>query len=73
MAKLSMQDILKLFRRDAEHDARHEMHTDLGAKTRVLPAVVPSAGVTESRRSTPPVMDRRKAPVKEDPLYGRRW
>jgi len=73
VAKLSMQDILKLFRRDAEHDVRHAMDTDLGTKTRVLPAVVPSAGVTESRRTTPPVMEKGKAPVKEDPLYGRRW
>ncbi|MCJ1243577.1 hypothetical protein MMC30_000774 [Trapelia coarctata] len=73
VAKLSMQDILNLFRRDAEHDARHELDSDLGVRTRVLPAVVPSTGATESRRSTPPVIGRGKAPVKEDPLYGRRW
>lgn len=73
VAKLSMQDILKLFRRDAEHDARHETSSELGIKTRILPASVPAAGVTESRRSTPPFMERGKAVVKDDPVYGRRW
>lgn len=73
VAKLSMQDILKLFRRDAEHDARHETDHDLGARTRVLPSAAPNVGMTESRRSTPPVMEKGKAPVRDDPLYGRRW
>ena len=71
-AKLSMQDILKLFRRDAEHDARHETHPGLGLKTRVLPTAG-APGFTESRRATPPTLDRGKGGIKEDAVYGRRW
>ncbi|MCJ1400553.1 hypothetical protein MMC11_003759 [Xylographa trunciseda] len=76
VAKLSMQDILNLFKHDAEHDPRHEMHDQLGAKTRVLAAVAPSVRSGESsRRSTPPVMERGSgvSRVKEDAVYGRRW
>ncbi|MCJ1377448.1 hypothetical protein MMC17_000543 [Xylographa soralifera] len=76
VAKLSMQDILNLFKHDAEHDPRHEMHNQLGAKTRVLPAVAPSTNSRESSiRSTPPVMERGAGAnkVKEDAVFGRRW
>ena len=72
VAKLSMQDILKLFRRDAEHDARHETHPSLVVKTRVLPTTA-APGVTEGRRATPPALDRGKGGIKEDAVYGRRW
>ncbi|MCJ1395975.1 hypothetical protein MMC18_008861 [Xylographa bjoerkii] len=76
IAKLSMQDILNLFKHDAEHDPRHEMHNQLGAKTRVLSAAASSLGSTDrSRRSTPPVMERNVGlnRAKEDAVYGRRW
>lgn len=71
-----MQDILNLFKREAEHDIRHD--DDLGRKIGVLSA---EAGawhdqmgvVKERRRATPPVMERAKAGPAEDSVYGRRW
>ena len=78
-AKLSMKDILNLFRRDAEHDGRHEVDASLGGKTRIL-AVAGSSGsgaVNErggqSMRVTPPVMEHRANGRKEDSVFGRRW
>ncbi|MCJ1282401.1 hypothetical protein MMC26_001724 [Xylographa opegraphella] len=76
VAKLSMQDILNLFKHDAEHDPRHQMHDPLVAKTRVLPAVAPGSGPRDSsRRATPPVMQSFVGAnrVKEDAVFGRRW
>lgn len=36
VGKLSMKDILKLFKRDAEHDSSHEVDHTLGTKTSML-------------------------------------
>lgn len=77
--KLSMKDILNLFRRDAEHDARYEVDGSLRGKPRVLAAAggTGSAQVTErggqSMRVTPPVMEHRVNGRKEDSIFGRRW
>lgn len=73
VAKLSMDDILKLFRREAEHDDRHEDH-GLGARGRILPPAV--EGGNGGKRVTPPVVERPKdkgKAVREDPIYARRW
>ncbi|KAL9120155.1 MAG: hypothetical protein Q9187_003290 [Circinaria calcarea] len=73
VGKLSMDDILKLFRREAEHDDRHEDH-GLGARGRILPPAV--EGVNGGKRVTPPAMERPKdkgKAVREDPIYARRW
>lgn len=81
VGKLSMKDILNLFKRDAEHDAQHKIDASasLGAKTRVL-AAAPGNGsgsVNEkggqSMRVTPPVMEQRGNGRKEDSVFGRRW
>ena len=71
--KLSMKDILNLFKRDAEHDLRHAGDVELGTMTRVLENNVGRdvddvAG--HSRRILPPVG---RVPVKEHTVYGRRW
>lgn len=79
VGKLSMKDILNLFKRDAEHDGTHEVDTSLGAKTRILAAAGGSGSgpVNEkggqSMRVTPPKMEQRGIRRKEDPTYGRRW
>lgn len=79
IGKLSMKDILNLFKRDAEHDGRHEVDASLGAKTRILAAAGgnSSGPVNErggqSMRVTPPVMEHRENGRKEDSVYGRRW
>ncbi|KAL9128882.1 MAG: hypothetical protein Q9217_002539 [Psora testacea] len=81
VGKLSMKDILNLFKRDAEHDNRHEVDVGLGAKPRILNAHDHTSDIREgggsggagSRRVTPPVMDRPRVAVKEDSIYGRRW
>ena len=77
--KLSMNDILNLFRRDAEHDARHEVDASLGSKTRILaatggtgPGPVKEKG-GQSMRVTPPAMEHRVNGPKEDSIFGRRW
>ena len=74
---LSMQDILALFKRDAEHDMRWEGkgHDLLGEIRGVLsPRKGAPVPVEHGRRTTPPVMERGKAAVrKEDAVYGRRW
>ena len=74
--KLTMKDILNLFRRDAEHDTRHDADPTLGTKTRVLTTA--GSSVTNDRggqsmRVTPPIMDRGNVGRKEDSVYGRRW
>lgn len=79
VGKLSMKDILNLFKRDAEHDGRHEVDASLGAKTRILAAAGGSGSgpVNEkggqSMRVTPPVMEQRGNARKEDSVFGRRW
>ena len=77
--KLSMKDILNLFKRDAEHDARHEVDASLGAKTRILGAAGGSGSGPanerggQSMRLTPPVMEHKWTGRKEDSVFGRRW
>ena len=76
--KLTMKDILNLFRRDAEHDTRHEADPTLGTKTRVLTTAGSGSSAANDRggqsmRVTPPVMDRGNVTRKEDHVYGRRW
>ncbi|KAL8753221.1 MAG: hypothetical protein Q9184_005487 [Pyrenodesmia sp. 2 TL-2023] len=83
-AKLSMKDILNLFRRDAEHDARHDVD-DVGVRDmRVGKGDVLYGGGggggggiggngATSMRVTPPVMEKGKVGRKDDGVYGRRW
>lgn len=78
--KLTMKDILNLFRRDAEHDTRHDVDASLGAKTRVLthgtstaPGPINDKGGQSSMRVTPPAMQKPSGARKEDAVYGRRW
>ncbi|KAL9132684.1 MAG: hypothetical protein Q9175_006138 [Cornicularia normoerica] len=79
VGKLSMKDILNLFKRDAEHDGSHEVDASLGAKTRLLAAAGGSGSGPanekggESMRVTPPVMEHRGNGRKEDSVFGRRW
>ena len=81
VGKLSMKDILNLFKRDAEHDGSHDAGhgvDGLGAKMRVLGA---SNGadvvrdVNTVRKVTPPVVGGGDGARKgrEDPVFGRRW
>ncbi len=87
-AKLSMKDILKLFRRDAEHEAGHEDSGGGQKDVRVGKGEVlyggfgggaggnSSSGGNNggmSMRVTPPVMERGKAGRKDEGVYGRRW
>lgn len=74
VSKLSMKDILNLFRRDAEHDGRHDVDPTLGAKTKVLTTgngYTASNDREQSRRITPPLAKPRQH--QEDSIYGRRW
>ena len=77
--KLSMKDIMNLFRRDAEHDGRHEVDASLGSKTRILAATGGSgSGLVnekggQSMRVTPPIMENKGNSRKEDSIFGRRW
>ena len=80
VGKLSMKDILNLFRHDAEHDGRHDADSSLGAKTRVLATGGPESGRMpsndrggQSMRVTPPVMEKPRIGHKEDSVFGRRW
>ncbi|TLD32257.1 hypothetical protein E2P81_ATG05233 [Venturia nashicola] len=70
IGKLTMKDIMALFRRDAEHDHPVDME-GLGEKVGVLntsPRKNHVGAGTESRRGLP----EKKGRV-EDPVYGRRW
>ena len=74
--KLSMKDIMNLFKRDAEHDLRHAGDMELGSMTRVLQDNVGrdvDGVLGKGRRMAPPVMEKGRAPVKEHVVYGRRW
>lgn len=82
VGKLSMKDILKLFRRDAEHDDRHDADPTLGTKTRVLvngDSVVTNASSSmgdrgsQGMRVTPPAMEKPRVANKENSVFGRRW
>ena len=76
VGKLSMKDIMNLFRREAEHEHGGE---ELGEKTRVLSAggtIAGSCGPGSERmgkRETPPIMDKGRSGVREDTVFGRRW
>lgn len=78
VGKLSMKDILNLFKRDAEHDGRHDVDPTLGVKTKVLTGGSVGSGSgydasherEQSRRVTPPVVGK---PREEDSVFGRRW
>lgn len=80
-AKLSLQDILKLFKRDAEHDPTHQDDKDYSGKSRVLlPAMGSASGREPSpqkKAAVPTVGVQRerggKVPLREDSIYGRRW
>ena len=81
VGKLSMKDILNLFRRDAETDD----HADVafGEKARVLGPVkddewnsrdkVGGVHAGSSLRISPPVMEKSRAPPREAGVWGRRW
>ncbi len=74
--KLSMKDILNIFKRDAEHDLRHAGDVELGITSRVLQNNVGrdvDGVLGPSRRMAPPVMEKGRVPVKEHTVYGRRW
>ena len=74
--KLSMKDIMNLFRRDAEHDLRHAGDAELGSMTRVLQDNVGrdvDGVLGQGRRMAPHVMEKARVPVKEHAVYGRRW
>jgi len=80
VGKLSMKDILNLFRHDAEHDGRHDADPTLGAKTKVLTTggtgsshIVSNDRVGPSSRVTPPVMAKPKTSTQENSVFGRRW
>ena len=79
VGKLSLKDILNLFGRGAEDDARHDVDVGLEPKTRVLNSYdqmdIRHVGLSEisGRRATPPTMEKGKGGRKEDPVYGRRW
>ena len=73
-AKLSLQDMLKLFRHDAEHDDRHNMdyrHAGLGARTRVLSELEPSLVETGTRKV--PAVPEKRGDRRDEGIYGRRW
>lgn len=87
VAKLSMADMLNLFKRDAEQDALLEdgdgVGLGLGKKTRVLP---PVGGVMAGEGEREREKERRKGGVEkkggkegkgagreEDEIFGRRW
>ena len=79
VGKLSMKDILNLFKRDAEHDMRHEADPSLGVRTNVLTgssaAVASDIRGVSGMRVTPPVMEKGRGSGgrAEDSVYGRRW
>lgn len=85
VGKLSMKDIMGLFRRDAEHTHPGDVGLGLGEKTRVLGAQMGGGGgggvrgVEEreraGKRASPPVMERQRArdAVREESVFSRRW
>ncbi len=81
VGKLSMKDIMGLFRRDAEHTHHGDAGLKLGEKTRVLGGQMNGGvrGLEERERvgkkASPPGMERNrmKSAPKEDSVYSRRW
>ena len=77
--KLSMKDILNLFRKDAENEGRHKAEAILGGKTRILTAAGGSSSSPvdekggQSTSVTPPAIEHRRVSRKEDSVFGRRW
>ena len=77
--KLSMKDILNLFRKDAENEGTHKAEAILGGKTRILTAAGGSSSSPvdekggQSMRVTPPAIEHRRISRKEDSVFGRRW
>lgn len=72
-SKLSMQDILNLFRREAETE--HNAVEGLGEKTRVLGVDGGAAGEIRAGalRASPSVMEKGRGPRRDEGIYGRRW
>ncbi|KAL6714401.1 hypothetical protein ACLMJK_007824 [Lecanora helva] len=76
VGKLSMKDILNLFRHDAEHDARHEEDASLGGKTRVLANCAGFGALDDVDQAMMGLHSRSEkatSGVKENSIYGRRW
>ena len=81
VGKLSMKDILNLFKRDAEHTHHDDAGVVLGEKTRVLGAQSSSGvrGLEDrermGKRASPPVREKQRLghTMKEDSVYSRRW
>lgn len=81
MGKLSMKDIMGLFRREAEHTHHGDVGLGLGEKTRVLGAQMGGGvrGVEErervGKRASPPVLERQRArdAAREESVFSRRW
>ena len=77
--KLSMKDILNLFRKDAENEGWHKAEAISGGKTRILTAAGGSSSSPgdekgrQSMRATPPAIEHRGVSRKEDSVFGRRW
>ena len=77
--KLSLQDLLKLFHRDAEDSHHHTagLKQDYGTKTRILDNPTSSSqgsGVGEPKRDRVLATEKARVPSwKEDSVYGRRW
>ena len=64
VGKLSMEDMLRLFKHDAEHDHRHAGELVLG----VMPSVLRADGRGRGLQAGIKVQR-----MMEDPIYGRRW
>lgn len=80
IAKLSMQDILNLFKHDHGHIDPADKHAGLATKPSVLHATTQGGSSSQgqvqqrdsgSRHGTPP--EGRKSRAPENPIYGRRW
>lgn len=79
VGKLSMKDILNLFRREAETE--HDDVSGLGEKPRVLGAAGGVAGERDwdntarvgAARASPSVMERGRVAGRDEGVWGRRW
>ncbi|KAI1984735.1 hypothetical protein LOZ51_006395 [Ophidiomyces ophidiicola] len=82
--KLTMNDMLALFRHDAESKFAEDEDLDFSAgKGKLLESrestdhTSMDSGLSQGRRSTPPAMERdrnkNRRPVPESSIYGRRW
>ncbi len=81
VGKLSMKDIMNLFRHDAEHAHPDDTGLGLGQKTKVLRADRSDGAMGRDekerfgQRSSTPIMEKRNGGnvAKEDSVFGRRW